>query len=84
VVLIFCGLALSLSGDQGVATCPAHGPNHRRATLARLAHAILPIPGKRDADWSFAWIPIVGPIIGGALGAVIYTVLFGRLSPLNL
>jgi glycerol uptake facilitator protein len=31
-------------------------------------HAILPIPGKRDSDWGYSWIPVVGPLIGGALG----------------
>ena len=64
-VLIWA-IGLSLGGPTGYAINPARdlGP--------RIAHAILPIPGKRDSDWSYAWIPIVGPIIGGVLGAVIY------------
>lgn len=59
-------IGLSLGGPTGYAINPARdlGP--------RIAHAILPIPGKRDSDWSYAWIPIVGPIIGGLLGAGCY------------
>lgn len=59
-------IGLSLGGPTGYAINPARdlGP--------RIAHAILPIPGKRDSDWSYAWIPVIGPIIGGVLGAGIY------------
>ncbi|MCF6463659.1 aquaporin [Clostridium sp. Cult1] len=59
-------IGLSLGGPTGYAINPARdlGP--------RIAHAILPIPGKRDSDWGYAWIPIVGPIIGGVLGAFVY------------
>ena len=42
--------------------------------MPRIMHAILPIPDKRDSDWKYAWIPIVGPIIGGIFGAVVYKV----------
>jgi glycerol uptake facilitator protein len=35
-------------------------------------HAILPIPGKGGSDWGYSWIPVVGPLIGGAIGAVMY------------
>ena len=38
----------------------------------RLAHAILPVPGKGDSDWSYAWIPVVGPMLGGLLAALIW------------
>lgn len=64
-ILVF-SLGLSLGGPTGYAINPARdlGP--------RIAHAILPIPGKRDSDWSYAWIPVVGPIVGGAVGALIY------------
>jgi glycerol uptake facilitator protein len=64
-------LGLSLGGPTGFAMNPARdlGP--------RLAHALLPIPGKGPSDWSYAWVPIVGPIIGGALGAVSYLKIFG-------
>jgi glycerol uptake facilitator protein len=68
VGILVLGIGLSLGGPTGYAINPARdlGP--------RLAHAVLPIPGKRDADWGYAWIPVVGPIIGGILGAVGYTV----------
>lgn len=64
--ILVWGIGLSLGGPTGYAINPARdlGP--------RIAHALLPIPGKRDGDWGYAWIPVVGPIIGGALGAFIY------------
>lgn len=64
-------IGLSLGGPTGYAINPARdlGP--------RIAHALLPIPGKRDADWGYSWIPVVGPVIGGVLGALLYTGLFG-------
>ena len=57
------GIGLSLGGPTGYAINPARdlGP--------RIAHAILPIPGKGGNDWGYAWIPVVGPLIGGALAA---------------
>ena len=42
----------------------------------RFAHFILPIPGKGNSDWSYSWIPVVGPIIGGVLGAWLFNILF--------
>src|SRR5262245_43968957 len=59
------GIGLSLGGTTGYAINPAPdlGP--------RLAHAVLPIPGKRDSDWSYAPIPILGPLIGGALAGAL-------------
>jgi len=67
VGILIWAIGLSLGGPTGYAINPARdlGP--------RIAHAILPIPGKRDSDWSYAWIPVVGPIIGGVLGALFYT-----------
>jgi glycerol uptake facilitator protein len=67
VGILVLGIGLSLGGPTGYAINPARdlGP--------RLAHAVLPIPGKRDSDWSYAWIPVVGPLIGGVLGAVLYS-----------
>jgi glycerol uptake facilitator protein len=64
------GIGLSLGGPTGYAINPARdlGP--------RIAHAILPIAGKGDSDWSYSWIPVVGPIIGGILGALAYQVFF--------
>jgi glycerol uptake facilitator protein len=64
--LLVFAIGLSLGGPTGYAINPARdfGP--------RLAHAILPIAGKGGSDWGYAWIPIVGPIIGGVLGAWTY------------
>ena len=61
VGLIVFAIGLSLGGTTGDAINPARdlGP--------RIAHAVLPIRGKRDSDWSYAWIPVVGPIVGGLL-----------------
>jgi glycerol uptake facilitator protein len=60
------GIGLSLGGTTGYAINPARdlGP--------RIAHAILPIAGKGDSDWAYAWIPVVGPIIGGVAGAMLF------------
>ena len=66
VGVLVLGIGLSLGGPTGYAINPARdlGP--------RLAHAMLPIPGKGGSDWAYAWIPIVGPLIGGVLGAGLY------------
>jgi glycerol uptake facilitator protein len=66
VGLLVWSIGLSLGGPTGYAINPARdlGP--------RLAHALLPIAGKGSSDWSYAWIPVLGPIIGGVLGAVIF------------
>jgi glycerol uptake facilitator protein len=63
-------IGLSLGGPTGYAINPARdlGP--------RIAHAILPIAGKGNSDWEYAWVPVVGPIIGGILGAVTWQALF--------
>jgi len=62
-------IGMSLGGTTGYAINPARdlGP--------RLAHFVLPIKGKRDANWGYAWIPVVGPIAGGFLGALLYKLL---------
>lgn len=66
VGVVVWAIGLSLGGPTGYAINPARdlGP--------RIAHAILPIPGKGGSDWGYAWVPIVGPIIGGVLGALAY------------
>jgi glycerol uptake facilitator protein len=60
------GVGLSLGGPTGYAINPARdlGP--------RIAHFLLPIPGKRDSDWGYAWIPIAGPLVGGMIGAQLF------------
>ena len=67
--LLVFAIGLSLGGPTGYAINPA------RDLAPRIAHALLPIPGKRDSDWSYSWIPVVGPLIGGTLGAVTYQAL---------
>lgn len=69
VALLVLGIGLALGGPTGYAINPARdlGP--------RIAHALLPIPGKRDSDWGYSWVPVVGPILGGWLGAALYGVL---------
>jgi glycerol uptake facilitator protein len=66
VGVLVLGIGLSLGGPTGYAINPARdlGP--------RLAHAVLPIPGKGRSDWAYAWVPIVGPLIGGVMGAGLY------------
>ena len=59
------GLGLSLGGPTGYALNPARdlGP--------RIAHFLLPIPGKGDSDWGYSWIPVVGPVIGASLAMIV-------------
>ena len=69
VGLLVLGIGLSLGGPTGYAINPARdlGP--------RIAHFILPIPGKRDSDWGYSWIPVVGPIVGALIAAYIFKLL---------
>lgn len=62
-------IGLSLGGATGYAINPARdlGP--------RIAHALLPVPGKGSSDWGYAWIPVVAPILGGVAGAIAYRAL---------
>ncbi|MHB1064793.1 MAG: MIP/aquaporin family protein [Georgenia sp.] len=61
VALVVVGIGMSLGGPTGYAINPARdlGP--------RIAHAILPIPGKGSSDWSYSWVPIAGPVVGGVI-----------------
>jgi len=70
VGLLVVVIGLSLGGTTGYAINPARdlGP--------RIAHAILPIPNKGSSDWGYSWIPVVGPIIGGALAVFIYQLIY--------
>ena len=65
VAALVWGIGLSLGGTTGYAINPARdlGP--------RIAHAILPIVGKRDSDWSYAGIPVFGPLIGASIAGVL-------------
>lgn len=68
VGLIVFAIGLSLGGTTGYAINPARdlGP--------RIAHALLPVPGKRDSDWSYASVPALGPVVGGMLAALVHHV----------
>ncbi|MGY3565950.1 MIP/aquaporin family protein [Sinomonas sp. RB5] len=70
VALLVVGIGVSLGGPTGYAINPARdlGP--------RIAHAVLPIKGKGSSDWAYAWVPVAGPLIGGALAG-----LFARVLP---
>ncbi|GCE76373.1 glycerol transporter [Cellulomonas biazotea] len=67
VAFLVVGIGASLGGPTGYAINPARdlGP--------RIAHAILPIPGKGGGDWSYAWVPVLGPIVGGVLAGLLAT-----------
>jgi glycerol uptake facilitator protein len=68
VGVLVWAIGLSLGGPTGYAINPARdlGP--------RLAHALLPIPGKRDSDWRYGWIPVAAPLAGGVAGAWLYSI----------
>ncbi|MFB6552898.1 MIP/aquaporin family protein [Streptomyces sp. NPDC096094] len=70
VSLLVVGIGLSLGGPTGYAINPTRdlGP--------RIVHTFLPIPNKGTSDWGYAWVPVVGPLIGGALAGLIYNVAF--------
>lgn len=70
VGFLVVAIGLSLGGPTGYAINPARdlGP--------RIAHAVLPIAGKGDSDWGYAWIPVVGPAVGGVLGALLFQALW--------
>ncbi|MEX1659606.1 MIP/aquaporin family protein [Streptomyces pseudovenezuelae] len=70
VAFLVVGIGLSLGGPTGYAINPARdlGP--------RIVHTLLPIPNKGTSDWGYAWIPVVGPLIGGALSGVIFNAAF--------
>ncbi|MFF9769649.1 MIP/aquaporin family protein [Streptomyces sp. NPDC014636] len=70
VSLLVVGIGLSLGGPTGYAINPARdlGP--------RVVHTFLPIPHKGTSDWGYAWIPVVGPLIGGALAGLLYNAAF--------
>ncbi|MGW5421026.1 MIP/aquaporin family protein [Streptomyces sp. NPDC003943] len=67
---VVVSIGLSLGGPTGYAINPARdlGP--------RLVHALLPLPNKGGSDWSYAWVPVVGPLVGGAIAAGIYNIAF--------
>jgi glycerol uptake facilitator protein len=72
VALLVVGIGASLGGPTGYAINPSRdlGP--------RIAHAILPIPGKGSSDWSYSWVPVVGPIVGGVVAGLVSGVLLPK------
>ena len=66
VALLILGIGLSLGGPTGYAINPARdlGP--------RIAHFILPMKNKRDSDWGYSWIPVVGPVIGAMIAVYLF------------
>jgi glycerol uptake facilitator protein len=70
VGLLVLGIGMALGGPTGYAINPARdlGP--------RIIHAILPIPGKGSSDWEYSWIPVVGPVVGGVIGALAAKAIF--------
>ncbi|MEV5279381.1 MIP/aquaporin family protein [Streptomyces sp. NPDC051994] len=68
--LVVVGIGLSLGGPTGYAINPFRdlGP--------RIVHALLPLPNKGGSDWGYAWIPVAGPLIGGALAGGLYNIAF--------
>ena len=69
VAFLVWAIGLSLGGPTGYAINPARdlGP--------RIAHFLLPIPGKGSSDWGYSWIPVVGPIIGAVIAALLWNLL---------
>ena len=68
--LVVVSIGLSLGGPTGYAINPVRdlGP--------RIVHALLPLPNKGGSDWGYAWIPVVGPLIGGAIAGGLYNLAF--------
>ena len=70
VTCLIMSIGMSLGGTTGYAINPA------RDLSPRCAHAVLPIPGKRDSGWSYSWIPVVGPMVGATLAGLLYLLVF--------
>ncbi len=70
VAFLVLVIGMALGGTTGYAINPARdlGP--------RIMHAILPIPGKGSSDWAYSWIPVVGPLVGGVVAAIVYQLIF--------
>ena len=71
VALLVIGIGASLGGPTGYAINPARdlGP--------RIAHALLPIRGKGVSDWGYSWVPVLGPLVGGAIAGLVASVYIG-------
>lgn len=73
VAFLILVIGLALGGTTGYAINPARdlGP--------RIAHFLLPIAGKRDSDWSYSWIPVVGPLAGAAIAVIVYQITYTNI-----
>jgi glycerol uptake facilitator protein len=71
VAIVVLGIGLSLGGPTGYAINPARdlGP--------RIIHFFLPIPNKRNSDWGYSWVPVLGPLLGATLAAVMFVLFKG-------
>jgi glycerol uptake facilitator protein len=71
VAIVVLGIGLSLGGPTGYAINPARdlGP--------RIIHFLLPLSNKRESDWKYAWVPILGPFIGATLAAIMFNIFSG-------
>src|SRR5580698_403391 len=69
VAWLVLGIGLGPGGPTGYAINPARdlGP--------RIMHAVLPVPGKRDSDWGYAWVPVLGPLLGSLLAVLVFKAL---------
>ncbi len=70
VTFLIMSIGMSLGGATGYAINPA------RDLAPRLAHAVLPMKNKRDSGWSYSWIPVFGPLLGAALAALTYLLIY--------
>ena len=70
VTCLIMAIGMSLGGATGYAINPA------RDLAPRIAHAVLPIKGKRDSGWGYSWVPVAGPIVGAILAALTYLALY--------
>jgi glycerol uptake facilitator protein len=66
VALIVLGIGLSLGGTTGYAINPA------RDLAPRIMHQLLPVSGKGSSDWGYAWIPVIGPLVGAGIAALLF------------
>ena len=70
VTCLIMAIGMSLGGATGYAINPA------RDLAPRIAHAFLPIKGKRDSGWGYSWVPVAGPLVGGALAALCFVLMY--------
>ena len=68
--MLIMAIGMSLGGTTGYAINPM------RDLPPRIVHALLPIRGKRDSGWGYAWVPVIGPLIGCVLAAFAFLLLF--------